>query len=188
MSKKIRVAWEDLKPGDLIHVKGSTNTYKFVSYGSGTISGDPEKVTPKKAKQYAFVDIQAAAVHPCGRCFYAELNLVVLDSDFDYATRPAPKKPRIEEPVSLGEHWARIKMGSRTIWGQIIKRYASRPKSWLDEDEAETSYQTSWCPAPSLDTHPWMTWEELLQANKQTPILELLSAEEYYTRKAKGQL
>ena len=57
MSKKIRVAWEDLKPGDLIHVKGSTNTYKFVSYGSGTISGDPEKVTPKKAKQYAFVDI-----------------------------------------------------------------------------------------------------------------------------------
>ena len=33
-----------------------------------------------------------------------------------------------------------------------------------------------------------MTWEELLQVNKQTPILELLSAEEYYTRKAKGQL
>lgn len=32
-----------------------------------------------------------------------------------------------------------------------------------------------------------MTWEELLQASKQTPILELLSAEEYYTRKAKGQ-
>ena len=59
MSKKIRVGWDDLKPGDLIHVKGSTNTYKFVSYGSETISGDPEKVTPKKAKQYAFVDIQA---------------------------------------------------------------------------------------------------------------------------------
>lgn len=31
MSKKIRVDWEDLKPGDLIHVKGSTNTYKFKS-------------------------------------------------------------------------------------------------------------------------------------------------------------
>ena len=30
--------------------------------------------------------------------------------------------------------------------------------------------------------------EELLEVNKQTPILELLSAEEYYTRKAKGEL
>ena len=29
--KKIRVDWEDLKPGDLIHVKGSMNTYKFKS-------------------------------------------------------------------------------------------------------------------------------------------------------------
>jgi len=29
--KKIRVDWNDLKPGDLIHVKGSTNTYKFKS-------------------------------------------------------------------------------------------------------------------------------------------------------------
>lgn len=35
--KKIRVGWDDLKPGDLIHVKGSTNTYKFVSYGSETV-------------------------------------------------------------------------------------------------------------------------------------------------------
>ena len=26
--KKIRVAWDDLKPGDLIHVKGSTNVYQ----------------------------------------------------------------------------------------------------------------------------------------------------------------
>lgn len=31
MSKKIRVGWDDLEPGDLIHVKGSTNTYKFKS-------------------------------------------------------------------------------------------------------------------------------------------------------------
>lgn len=31
MSKKIRVGWDDLKPGDLIHVKGSTNTYRFKS-------------------------------------------------------------------------------------------------------------------------------------------------------------
>lgn len=41
--KKIHVDWNDLKPGDLIHVKGSTNTYKFVSYGSETVLGDPGK-------------------------------------------------------------------------------------------------------------------------------------------------
>lgn len=185
MSKKIRVAWEDLKPGDLIHVKGSTNTYKFVSYGSGTISGDPEKVTPKKAKQYAFVDIQAAAVHPCGRCFYTELNLVVLDSDFDYATRPAPKKPRIEEPVSPGEYWARIQTGEGETWAQIIKAY-SNSYVLLYGDNDKHVYQVSG--HSGLRGYSWMTWEELLQVNKQTPILELLSAEEYYTRKAKGQL
>lgn len=32
MSKKIRVAWEDLQPGDLIHVKGSTNVYQFIRF------------------------------------------------------------------------------------------------------------------------------------------------------------
>lgn len=177
--KKIRVDWNDLKPGDLIHVKGSTNTYKFKSR-----IDDWDSMIKVEGGGVGVSAIWKLGVEKEP----ASMFLVVYEEDFDYATRPAPRKPRIEEPVSPGEYWARIKMGSRTIWGQIIKRYASRPKSWLDEDEAETSYQTSWCPAPSLDTHPWMTWEELLQANKQTPILELLSAEEYYTRKAKGQL
>ncbi len=31
-------------------------------------------------------------------------------------------------------------------------------------------------------------WDDLKPGDKQTPILELLSAEEYYTRKAKGEL
>lgn len=140
--KKIRVAWNDLKPGDLIHVKGSKNTYRFVSYGSGTISGDPEKVTPKKAKQYAFVDIQAAVVHPYGRCFYTELKLVVLDSDFDYATRPAPKKPHIEEPVSPGEYWARIQIGEGETWVQIIKVYVNDYVR-LSSDNDKRVYQIS---------------------------------------------
>ena len=183
MSKKIRVGWDDLRPGDLIHVKGSTNTYKFVSYGSETISGDPEKVTPKKAKQYAFVDIQATAVHPYGRCFYTELNLVVLDSDFDYATRPAPKKPRIEEPVSPGEYWARIQTGEGETWAQIIKVYAN------DHILLSSDYKRVYHVGghSGLRGCSGMTWWELLEANKQTPILELLSAEQYYTRKAKGQ-
>lgn len=47
----------------------------------------------------------------------ASMFLVVYEEDFDYATRPAPKKPRIEEPVSPGEYWARIRMGSETVWG-----------------------------------------------------------------------
>ncbi len=183
--KKIRVAWNDLKPGDLIHVKGSKNTYRFVSYGSGTISGDPEKVTPKKANQYAFVDIQAAVVHPYGRCFYTELKLVVLDSDFDYATRPAPKKPHIEEPVSPGEYWARIQIGEGETWVQIIKVYVNDYVR-LSSDNDKRVYQISGHSV--LFESSWMTWWELLESIKQTPILELLSAEEYYTRKAKGKL
>lgn len=184
MSKKIRVGWDDLKPGDLIHVKGSTNTYKFVSYGSETVLGDPEKITSKKAKQYAFVDFQAAVVHPYGRCFYAELKLVVLDSEFDYATRPAPKKPHIEEPASPGEYWARTQTGEGETWTQIIKAYVNDHA--LPSSDDNRVYQVS--RHSGLRGYLWMTWRELLEVNKQTPILELLSAEEYYTRKAKGEL
>jgi hypothetical protein len=175
--KKIRVDWEDLKPGDLIHVKGSTNTYKFKSRIDWDdmikVEGDGVGVS---ATWKLGVEKEPASMF-----------LVVYEEDFDYATRPAPKKPRIEEPVSPGEYWARIRMGSETVWGRIIKRYAPHSDSWLFRPDDKALYQASWC-GTLAGLHPWMTWEELLEANKQTPILELLSAEEYYTRKAKGQL
>ncbi len=119
----------------------------------------------------------------------ASMFLVVYEDDFAYATRPALKKkprPSIVEPILPGECWARIRFGPQTGWGRIIKRYAPHSDSWLFGPDDKALYQASWC-GTLAGLHPWMTWEELLQASKQTPILELLSAEEYYTRKAKGQ-
>lgn len=178
MSKKIRVAWGDLKPGDLIHVKGSTNTYVFKGWFLGAASVDQRK--------------SGAETYVLTRYDYntpVDMALVVNRDNFAYATRPAPKKPRpnIVEPKKPGEYWARLRMGSKTVWGRIIKRYTPRADSWLAEDEAKKPYQTSWY-GSMAGLHPWMTWGELLEVNRSTPILELLSAEEYYTRKAKGEL
>lgn len=179
MSKKVRVAWDDLQPGDLIHVKGSTNVYQFKSRTDW-----PDRIK---------IDAAECKAHPCLKSRIGinidDLKLVVLKDDFAYATRPAPKKkprPSIVEPILPGECWARIRFGSQTGWGRIIKRYAPHSDSWLFGPDDKALYQASWC-GTLAGLHPWMTWEELLQASKQTPILELLSAEEYYTRKAKGQ-
>lgn len=176
--KKIRVAWEDLKPGDLIHVKGSTNTYKFKSR-----IDDWDSMIKVEGG-----GVGASAIWKLGvEKEPASMFLVVYKEDFDYATRPAPKKPRIriEEPVSPGEYWARIQTGEGETWAQIIKAY-SNSYVLLYGDNDKHVYQVSG--HSGLRGYSWMTWEELLQANKRTPILELLSAEEYYTRKAKGQL
>lgn len=43
MSKKIRVEWDDLQPGDLVHVKGSTNTYVFKGWFLDAASVDHRK-------------------------------------------------------------------------------------------------------------------------------------------------
>lgn len=100
MSKKIRVGWDDLKPGDLIHVKGSTNTYRFKSrtdwHSMIKVEGD---------------GVGVSATWKLG----VSVFLVVYEEDFAYATRPAPKKkprPSIVEPILPGEYWARIRFGS----------------------------------------------------------------------------
>lgn len=179
MSKKIRVAWDDLKPGDLIHVKGSTNTYVFKGWFL-----DAASVDHRKSGAETYVITRSKNNSP------VDVAIVVTHDNFAYATRPAPKKkprPSIVEPILPGEYWARIRFGSQTGWGRIIKRYAPRSDNWLFGHDDKAPYQTSWC-GTLAGLHPWMTWEELLEVNKQTPILELLSAEEYYTRKAKGEL
>lgn len=101
MSKKIRVGWDDLKPGDLIHVKGSTNTYRFKSrtdwHSMIKVEGDGVGVS---ATWKLGVEKEPVSVF-----------LVVYEEDFAYATRPAPKKkprPSIVEPILPGEYWARI--------------------------------------------------------------------------------
>lgn len=100
--KKIRVDWEDLKPGDLIHVKGSTNVYKFKSRIDWDdmikVEGD---------------GVGASAIWKLGvEKEPASMFLVVYEEDFDYATRPAPRKPRIEEPVSPPAN-----TGRASVWG-----------------------------------------------------------------------
>lgn len=174
MSKKIRVGWDDLKPGDLIHVKGSTNTYKFKSrtdwHSMIKVEGDGVGVS---ATWKLGVEKEPVSVF-----------LVVYEEDFAYATRPAPKKPHIKEPASPGEYWARIQIGEGGTWLQIIKVYAN-DHALPSSDGDKCVYQIGG--HPIFFGYSWMTWWELLEASKQTPILELLSAEEYYTRKAKGQ-
>lgn len=92
MSKKIRVGWDDLKPGDLIHVKGSTNTYRFKSrtdwHSMIKVEGDGVGVS---ATWKLGVEKEPVSVF-----------LVVYEEDFAYATRPAPKRPRLEEPQQDG--------------------------------------------------------------------------------------
>ncbi len=173
--KKIRVAWDDLKPGDLIHIKGSTNTYRFKSrtdwYSMIKVEGDGVGVS---ATWKLGVEKEPVSVF-----------LVVYEEDFAYATRPAPKKPHIKEPASPGEYWARIQIGKGETWVQIIKVYVNDYVR-LSSDNDKRVYQISGHSV--LFESSWMTWWELLESIKQTPILELLSAEEYYARKAKGKL
>ena len=77
MSKKIRVGWDDLKPGDLIHVKGSTNTYRFKSrtdwHSMIKVEGDGVGVS---ATWKLGVEKEPASMF-----------LVVYEEDFAYATR-----------------------------------------------------------------------------------------------------
>lgn len=161
MSKKIRVGWDDLKPGDLM---SRTDWHSMIK-----VEGDGVGVS---ATWKLGVEKEPVSVF-----------LVVYEEDFDYATRPAPKKPHIEEPASPGEYWARTQTGEGETWTQIIKAYVN--DYVLPSSDDNCVYQVS--RHSGLRGFLWMKWWELLEANKQTPILELLSAEEYYTRKAKGQ-
>ena len=93
MSKKIRVAWDDLKPGDLIHVKGSTNTYVFKGWFL-----DAASVDHRKSGAETYVITRSKNNSP------VDVAIVVTLDNFAYATRPAPKKPRpnIVEPKAPG--------------------------------------------------------------------------------------
>lgn len=112
MSKKIRVAWEDLQPGDLIHVKGSTNVYQFIRFTenkrqaevgtSGVCAGwGGRKVRDNEGKVRYWFETGPTAM------------LVVSLLGFAYATRPAPKRPRLEEPQQDGEYWLKVDYPNR---------------------------------------------------------------------------
>ena len=175
MSKKVRVAWDDLQPGDLIHVKGSTNVYQFKSRADW-----PDRIK---------IDAAECKAHPCLKSRIGinidDLKLVVLKDDFAYATRPAPKKPRpnIVEPKAPGEYWLRVHAGELTGWYMCIRRQLDSLKDTWGNTRDLKVWQTAMCGLSSFS--PWQTWKEMLGDAR---VSEVLSAEEYYTRKAKGQL
>ena len=175
MSKKSRVGWDDLKPGDLIHVKGSTNVYQFKSRTDW-----PDRIK---------IDAAECKAHPCLKSRIGinidDLKLVVLKDDFAYATRPAPKKPRpnIVEPKAPGEYLLRVHAGELTGWYMCIRRQLDSLKDTWGNTRDLKVWQTAMCGLSSFS--PWQTWKEMLG---DVRVSEVLSAEEYYTRKAKGQL
>lgn len=172
--KKIRVAWDDLKPGDLIHVKGSTNVYKFKSR--------------TKWPDYIAVDTDECGAHPCMTFRLGmnidDLKLVVLKNDFAYATRPAPKKkPLLREPQTPGEYWVHLHAVELTGWYRCIRRQLDSVKDSWDKPSDLRVWQTVMWGIISFS--PWLTWHEMMDGMH---VSEVLTAEEYYTRKAKGEL
>lgn len=162
MSKKIRVGWDDLKPGDLIHVKGSTNTYRFKSrtdwHSIIKVEGDGVGVS---ATWKLGVEKEPASMF-----------LVVYEEDFAYATRPAPKRPRLEEPQQDGEYWLKVDYPNRK-WLKLIVFRGGSIWFFVIGDLG-----------PNVFT-PYPTWVDVL---RNINPLEVLSAEGYYMRKAKGKL
>ena len=162
MSKKIRVGWDDLKPGDLIHVKGSTNTYRFKSrtdwHSMIKVEGDGVGVS---ATWKLGVEKEPVSVF-----------LVVYEEDFACATRPAPKRPRLEEPQQDGEYWLKVDYPNRK-WLKLIVFRGGSIWFFVIGDLG-----------PNVFT-PYPTWVDVL---RNINPLEVLSAEGYYVRKAKGKL
>ncbi|NEG55436.1 hypothetical protein [Bifidobacterium platyrrhinorum] len=167
MSRKIRVAWEDLKPGDLIHVKGATNTYEFLRRTS--TDAHVEVRTPGlgsgwRGLSYSVPGQGTVYEFKSGPTVMA----VVAYADFDYATRPAPKPPRVKPPTGWGEYWLLNHYG----WHRFVvtlAKLSSLGGGWL--------YVFDDCAFNDWDT---------LVANLFPE--EVLSAEEYYSRKSKGAL
>lgn len=176
MSKKIRVAWEDLQPGDLIHVKGSTNVYQFIRFTenkcqaevgtSGVCAGwGGRKVRDNEGKVRYWFETGPTAM------------LVVSLLGFAYATRPAPKKIGLAGyymPFDSGEYWLKTSFG----WCRIllVLNRVGQPVQPLSVE---------WYDGEASHCRTFYSWHGMVEYLHPR---ELLTAEEYYTRKAKGEL
>ena len=176
MSKKIRVAWEDLQPGDLIHVKGSTNVYQFIRFTenkcqaevgtSGVCAGwGGRKVRDNEGKVRYWFETGPTAM------------IVVSLIGFAYATRPAPKKIGLAGyymPFDSGEYWLKTSFG----WCRIllVLNRVGQPVQPLS---------VGWYDGEASHCRTFYSWHEMVECLHPR---ELLTAEEYYTRKAKGEL
>ncbi|NMM98122.1 hypothetical protein [Bifidobacterium olomucense] len=175
MSRKIRIGWEDMQPGDLIHVKGSNNTYVY-------------KHMMMQCPDYAVVDSEKtkASYFVFGADNPRNITAfhTICRDNFDYATRPAPKKPRLQEPSKPGEYWVQVAYdlgaddGHRLMWAKLIKRARMIAEEWRKEGPWMSVSQ-------NFFPTEWTSWENILEHNH---VVQVLSAEEYYTRKAAGEL
>lgn len=141
MSKNIRVAWDDLQSGDKVHLKGSNNVYEFME------------------KTYVGDVVDSFVVRAPGIS-----HVVIPRIMFDYATRPAPKKPKLHEPTLCGEYWTRSAKGWQKL---ILLGTFVTGKCW------------------TMNGYRAFSWDDFVTRNHPT---EILTAEEYYTRKIKGEL
>lgn len=146
----------------MIHVKGSTNTYRFKSrtdwHSIIKVEGDGVGVS---ATWTLGVEKEPVSVF-----------LVVYEEDFAYTTRPAPKRPRLEEPQQDGEYWLKVDYPNRK-WLKLIVFRGGSIWFFVIGDLG-----------PNVFT-PYPTWVDVL---RNINPLEVLSAEGYYMRKAKGKL
>lgn len=157
MSKNIRVAWDDLQPGDKVHLKGSDNVYHYVR-DALTAYDD----MPCNGKRHNKIIVTVPGIYDA---------IKVPKSMFAYATRPAPRKPKIRMPHGLGEYWIRNTDG----WLKLIVGPTVNTVNVYDVQIAQGCNS-------SVSTPNWGTVISSFQP------FELITAEEYYTRKIKGEL
>ncbi|MBT1161245.1 hypothetical protein [Bifidobacterium sp. SO1] len=169
MTKNMRVTWDELLPGDLIHVKGSKNTYRFVQHGKDRLT-KAGGFAPVEGTEYSFVDFNDAGIHPIGDGFSDVMpNVVILYRDFAYATRPLSDTHRVTVPTRGGEYWLRNENG----WHKLLVI----PDPVFSRTGNNNTYLVS--------ENTYSAWDVL--AGDMHP-REVLTAEEYYTRRIKGEL
>lgn len=116
MTSRIRIGYGQVRKGDLIHVKGSSNTYKAM--GEAGMFGIP--IEPCGLK-YVLTGSDVREI--CARTGLTLKGLelhaksVVIDSTvFDYATRKQPHKP-VPMPDHVGEWFLQARDG---LWHRIV--------------------------------------------------------------------
>ena len=87
------------------------------------------------------------------------------------------------EPKAPGEYWLRVHAGELNGWYMCIRRQFDSIKDSWDKPSDLRAWQTvMW---GIIAFSPWLTWHEMVDGMH---VSEVLTAEEYYMRKAKGEL
>jgi hypothetical protein len=169
MSKRTqRIAWNDLKPGDTIHVHGSSNTYTYKRGASHTCG---------------LADSVWATASPL------RTEVVIDRYDFNYATRkPEPstrRHTRVQPPQTDGEYYlASIPVAPENRLMMELVFGAKAYTRILRASNARNRWRVD------LDDGTWReyaTWGQLLGAfdDQGRDVTAALTADEFYQRKYK---